>query len=49
MPLAVCVPLEGSFQDLKERLAFVVGLGHEAAQCNYSSSQALNFLDVKRW
>ena len=27
------VPLEGSFQDLKEGLAFVAGLGHEAAQC----------------
>ena len=44
--LAVCIPLEGLFQNLKERLTFVVGLGHEAAQCSYSSSQALNFLNV---
>ena len=44
--LVVYIPLEGLFQNLKERLTFVAGLGHEAAQRNYSSSQALNFLNV---
>ena len=44
--LGIVFPLEGLFQNLKERLTFVAGLGHEVAQRNYSSSQELNFLNV---
>ena len=44
--LATCIPLEGLFQNLKERLTFVAGLRHEAAQRSYSPYQALNVFNV---
>ena len=44
--LAMCVPLEGLFQNLKERPTFVVGPRYETAQRSYSHGQALNVFNV---
>ena len=43
----MCILLEDLFQNLKEKMTFVVGLGHEAAQRSYSSSYELNSLMFK--